>query len=738
MQGGKFYQLGRLINQYRWWTIGVWLMGILFCLPFIHQVMKPFKTTGFIAENSPSAKAAKEFNQQLGYSNTNQIIIMYTSKKLIATSSLFQNKIKNSLSRLTEFPVKHEIIYPGKKQISVDKHTAYVVVIVQRINPLDVALLNKFTALLQQPKNMIMQLGGEPFFVKDVNKQTQLDLLKADLVAAPVAILTLLLIFGSVVAAILPIVLGASCALITLILLYSLGHLFTLSIFTINIALLLGLCLSLDYSLFIISRFREELDRGLTTTEAIAVTQATAGRAIFFSGLAVFISLSALLLFPINILFSVGVGGLTAVFVAVFLALFVLPAMLSVLQFRINYLPVKLPIRSGEGRFYFWKNLAQNVIKRPLLYFISIFIVLLLLGYPFINAKFGVSDSRILPEHVQSRSFFDTYTQKFDKNNLSPILLLVYSNPNKIFSHQTISRLYELANKLKENPSIKEVNSIVTTTPRLTKEQYYKLYNAHKSLIESSVKKLIATTTRYYFTAMNIISQYKEDSPKTKSLISELHNLKVKHLELQVTGTAVNNIEVLESITRTLPYAVLWIIGFSYLILLILLRSLFLPFKAILMNILSLCACYGALVFVFQEGHLHELLNFHPQGMLDISLLVIIFCALFGFSMDYEVFLLTRIRECYEEFKDNDKSIIFGIVQSSKIITSAALIVIVISGSFMVAHVLMIKAFGLGIAVAIFVDAFLIRAILVPSTMALIKQWNWYLPKWLDKIVPKL
>ena len=155
------------------------------------------------------------------------------------------------------------------------------------------------------------------------------------------------------------------------------------------------------------------------------------------------------------------------------------------------------------------------------------------------------------------------------------------------------------------------------------------------------------------------------------------------------------------------------------------------------MNGLSLCATYGVLVFVFQEGHLHQLLHFTPQGILDISLLVIIFCALFGFSMDYEVFLLTRIQECYEKCKHNDQSIVYGIAHSSRIITSAAIIVIVTCGSFMVADVLMVKEFGLGIAVAIFVDAFIVRSIFVPATMALVKQWNWYLPKWLDNILPK-
>jgi RND superfamily putative drug exporter len=208
-------------------------------------------------------------------------------------------------------------------------------------------------------------------------------------------------------------------------------------------------------------------------------------------------------------------------------------------------------------------------------------------------------------------------------------------------------------------------------------------------------------------------------------------------MQFYLTGVPVINKDIVTSIVDNLPYALLWIMVSTYIILLILLRSLFLPLKAILMNLLSLCACYGALVFIFQEGHFAHWLNFQPQGMLDISILVIIFCALFGFSMDYEVFLLSRIKEYYDATHSNNRSVIFGIEKTSKIITSAALIVIFLCGSFLVAEVLMVKAFGLGIAVAIFVDAFLIRTLLVPSTMILLKKWNWYLPRWLNKILPK-
>ncbi len=739
MQDDLFYRLGKLIYQIRWPIIGLWIVFVLACVPFLSEIITPFRTTGFIDKNSASAKADEELTKKLGYNSYNKILILYTSKKLLATSALFKAKIKKSLSGLEDFPLKHVIILPDdKNQISKDKHTAYVVIVFKSKERINNKLLSQFRSTIKTPTHMTMQLGGEAIFVDNVNKQTQIDLYRADFIATPVAIITLLLIFGSLVAAMLPIVLGGSCALIILTTLYFFGRLFTLSIFTLNIALLLGLCLSLDYALFIISRFRCELSKGLAIDEVIALTQATAGKAIFFSGVAVFVSLSALLLFPVNILFSVGIGGLVAVFIAVLIAIVVLPAVLVVLNTSINRLPVRLWKKNQNGNFSFWHWIAEKVVNRPLVYFFSILSLLLMMAYPFWSVKVGVSGFNILPKHSESRRFLDIYADKFDENELMPIQISIRSSRYPILSRNNLSKIYDYAHKLQKNSRIKEVKSIVTTKPSLSKEQYYDLYNIHKNLLTPNLKKFLVITTTHYLTVMSIISKNSENSSQTKSLIAKLRNTHISQMSQQLSGTPVNNVEVLNSIARILPYALIWIMIFTYLTLLLLLRSLFLPIKAILMNILSLCACYGILVLLFQEGHLHQLLNFEPQEILDVSLLVIIFCAIFGFSMDYEVFLLTRIKEYYEKTGDNDKSIIFGIEQSSRIITSAAIIVIFICGSFMVADVLMVKAFGLGIAVAIFVDAFLIRTILVPATMSLIKQWNWYLPKWLNRILPEL
>lgn len=738
MESTFFYKLGRGIYRFRVAMIVVWMLVIAACIPFLPHIMSPFKSTGFVADDASSTAAQKFLDKKLGFNQDSRFLVLYHSPNQPLTSKVAKKAIHQSLIGLKDFPIKHEIIYPedNPQQISKNKHSAYAVILVNSTKTLSSELLEQFQRSIKTPKGMNMDIGGNRIFTEGINKETQKDLYRADAIAAPVTGIVLIVVLGTVIAMLLPICLGGGCALIIFTTLFFLGHLFTLSIFTINLALLLGLCLSLDYALFIIFRFRGELHRHNMQT-ALCITLATAGRAVFYSGVAVFISLSALLLFPINILFSIGIGGLVAVFMAVMLATTLLPAILAVLKHRINFFPIRSIDKTDSTRRHLWRSLAQRVIKHPLRYFISSLVFLLVLGYSLLNVHFGISDFRIVPKHTESREFFDAYKKDFNERDLTPIVLIVSTKKGSILSAKNIGKVYDFASKLEKNKHIERVESIVSSSPRLPKRQYQVMYQSSAQRQHPPIKQLLKTTTGTQFTILRVYSKYRMNTKQNKALIRELRKESPgKGLELQVTGLPVQNLDVMDTIKDIFPYAAAWVITLTYFSLLILLRSVFLPLKAIFMNILSLSACYGMLVFIFQEGHLHEWLNFDPQGMLDITMVVIIFCAIFGFSMDYEVFLLTRIQEYYKKTHDNNASIVFGIDKSNRIITSAALIVICICGSFMTANVLMVKAFGLGIAVAIAVDAFAIRSILVPSTMALMKSWNWYFPKWLDKLLP--
>lgn len=734
----NFFKFGHYIYQFRKAVVAFWVLLFLTCLPLLSTIPLPFRDTGFVANGSVSDKTEQFLDKKLGFGH-NQFIVLYHSKHLIATDPEYLSQIKHSLSGLKNLDIKYDIIYPQDQQISADKHTSYVVIYLKTSATLSTEELNKFITSIKQPKSLTMQLGGEPIFVEKINQQTQKDLYRGDLFAIPVSIITLLFIFGSVAATLVPMGIGACCALLMLTILVLIGHLMPLSIFTLNIASLLTLCLSLDYALFIINRFRDELTNKNNIEDSIQSTLSTAGKAVFYSGLAVFTSLSALLFFPINILNSIGIGGLVAVFVAVSASLTLLPAILAILEHRINAFPVRKMTTqrfSASTNKDIWYKIAHTVVNNALKYFCFTLLFLLCLSYAMFKIQIGVSNLHILPAQSESQRFFSTYEKNFNQQELNPILLVVSAKSGNILDPKYISDLYDLVKKIKNNPVVSTVNSIVSINNNLTKKQYKDLYQA--KLRPPDLEQFLEQSTRRQFTVMTIISRYSPDSPKTKALIKTLSKLKPgKGLTSRLTGTPVINAEVLTVVAKIMPYALLWVLFMTYLILLFLLRSIVLPLKAIMMNILSLCTSYGVLIYIFQEGHFHTLLGFNPQGILDINLIIILFCALFGFSMDYEVFLLTRIHEAYIEHQDNQKSIIFGIVKSSRIITSAALIVIVLCGSYMVADVLIVKEFGLGIAIAIFVDAFLIRTLLVPATMALLNTWNWYLPKCLVRCLPR-
>ena len=725
MSNSIFYSFGHFIYRRRFWVIACWLVCIVMCAPSLLNLMKPFNSSGFENFNSESFQTMRDIEKKIGYQK-NRILILFTKKKTSTDDSQFRKDVDKALEGLDDLSQSHEVI------IGPIQHHKNILAVLAFKHPQKITSqqIDEIESSLRLNKRIRINLGGEDVFIQSINKQTQKDLFRSDLVAAPVTVITLLLVFGSVAAAFMPILVGASCTLMMLAFLHHLAHYMNLSIFTINIATLLGLCLSLDYALFIISRFREEMMTENTADEALARTMSTAGKAVFFSGLAVFASLSALLIFPINILLSVGIGGLAAVLLAVFGALTLLPAILGCLKHQINWGTLfKTKVKEST----LWRNIALKVIRFPYFFACLGIIILTICAYPIKHIQLGIYDYHILPEQSEGRDFFRAFTKHYQEEEMSPILVVVSSKQN-ILLDKNIKKVYQLMKRIKNLDNVDNITGYLSWIPHGRLTQYQMFYSGDKDNYPDSVKQLLKTSTYKNMAVIYVQSQYKPESKQTKQLVQDIRDISIKNLSIQVTGGPAKNLDVFDGIYQQMPYAVAWILAVTFIVLLILLKSLFLPFKAIVMNILSLMATYGSLVFIFQQGHLHQLLNFDPQGSLDISMLVIIFCALFGFSMDYEVFLLTRIQECYYRTFDNNNSIVFGIEHSAKIITSAAWIVIVLCASFLVADVLMVKAFGFGIAIAIFLDAFIIRIFLVPAIMTLTHRINWYLPSFLKKI----
>jgi putative drug exporter of the RND superfamily len=378
-------------------------------------------------------------------------------------------------------------------------------------------------------------------------------------------------------------------------------------------------------------------------------------------------------------------------------------------------------------------------MARPWRFFLPALAFVLLLGWPFTHVRLSSPDASILPRSVPSRQGYDLLVRQFGAGALEPVAVAVRTGDGgSVYERGNLDALFDFTHTLAADPRVARVDSIVTLDPRLGREQYALLYRDPARIGEPYARQFAQRFARGDTALVSIVLKAAPVSDEAKSFVRDLRGTQPPGtLTLQVTGTTAGVLDVVDELYRDFPLALLGVVLATYAILFALLRSVLLPLKAIAMNALSLLASYGALVWVFQDGHLSRLLGFAPLGFVEASLPIIMFCTLFGVSMDYEVFLLSRIREAYLETGDNAASVAAGLERSGRIITSAALIVVVVAGSFVTASIVLIKALGLGVALAVLLDATVIRALLVPATMRLLGDWNWWLPGPLRGLLPQ-
>lgn len=736
-------RIGDFIERYCWSILTVWLLVVMGCSFYLFISHQPFEIGGISDPNSESARAEKFMSEKFPYGGS-RIFILYKSDQLIATDPQFKSEVEQSLAGLDRLALPHSVITPymNDQQISKDKHSAFAMIFFKQTAEQAANHMTEIRGALGKTTTIKMMVGGEPTYIADVKLLSQHDLFRSELIAFPLSMITLLCVFGGIAAAAIPIITGTISVIIIVSLLFMFGSITELSVFVLNIGTMLGLGLSLDYSLLIINRFREEMAKGRTEKQAIIITLSSAGKAVFFSGLAVFISMSALLVFPVNVLYSIGVGGVVVVTVSVLSALILLPTVLMLVGKKINLFTIPFFKRreyAPNPRKSRWFRLAMHIMRHPLLFFIPTILILLFMGYPFLSVKVNRPDSTILPTWVESRQLVDEFHRIYNFNEMLPTNILFKADYGTILLPENVGALYDFAEQLKKDPRVDAIVSIVTVKPGASKKDYEYFYALPTSTNTPQQHQFILQTTRGQYTIMAVTSKYHDNDARSMDLIRTIREMPIGNkITFQVSGTSALIMDTIKTI-YTLFFKMIVVISIiTYLVLMVLLRSVVLPLKAIIMNLLSLLASYGMLVFVFQEGHLASLFHFTSEGFTDLNLPVILFFGLFGLSMDYEVFLLTRIKEFYDQTHDNQLSVALGIERSARIITSAALIVVLVSFSFVSADIIFVKAFGLGTAVAIAVDATFIRILLVPATMRLLGEWNWYLPKWLDKILPKI
>jgi uncharacterized membrane protein YdfJ with MMPL/SSD domain len=551
------------------------------------------------------------------------------------------------------------------------------------------------------------------------------DLRRAEMISLPITLLLLVAIFGTVMAAGLP--LGVGLLTIaggiggTLLM----SHLTDVSQYALNIVTLIGLGVSIDYSLFIVTRHREELRAGATPEEALATTMTTAGRAVAFSGATVAIGLGALLFFPGSYLFSMGEAGMLVVAVAVLYGLTFLPSVLALLGHRVEWL--RAPFLRGQPASGLWRGVAAGVMRRPLLVLLPTLAALLLAGTPFLHIRLANGDVHQLPAGSAAREGYETLVRDFPSQADTRFSVVARYPDGDPLAAARVGQLYDLSRRVASIPGVRRVDGPFSLDPRMGRAAYVQLYSQPRAQLPPEVRQVVKGSVGGHVVVLTAVSGDPARSDGARAIVSAIRQQSVPGAELLVGGVTASDQDMVDFVLRHLAAAIGFVVGVTLVILFLLTGSVLLPIKAVLTNLVSIAASFGALVFIFQDGHLSGLLGFTPQPI-DPSIPVLLFATVFGLSMDYEVMLLTRIQERYRATGANAHAVLTGLARSGGLITGAAAIMVAVFAAFATSQVLLIKSIGLGLAIAVVVDATLIRGLIVPSVMRLLGDANWWAP----------
>jgi len=794
-----------LTYRHRWFVVLFWVALLSAGAFFAPNLSDRLKGGGFEGANSEAEQVQDIFFDDFDASPSN-LTIVFEGDELSAESREFQEAQNAVLDKVRELDVVRDVTGYSETNdptfISKSAERSYAVVSFDV--PLDQAQ-GLVDEVRDKARNEALNtyVTGAPAVYLDITQASNEDIRRAEEYAFPLALVILVLAFGSLVAAGVPVLIGGASVAVTLASLYFLAGVYDMSIFVLTISTMLGLGLGIDYALFAVSRFREELERR-PVSEAVPRTVETAGRSIFFSGTAVLIGLMGLLFFPYMFMRSIGIAGVLVVFVSVSAALTLLPAVLAIAGHKTNALPVRPRRAEGTSGSGFWARSAELVMRRSFVVLLMVGVVLFALLYPATHMKVGVPEASVLPKKYESRLGDDILKEDFDYARLTPIEILA-TLPDNPLSPEGLASIRELDERVEGAAGIERVESLYTVGEQGAREYAEQLTKARKEAeaevsrrvdqaVEQQLRDLrvrfgsvppgVAERTRAEaerraagelggqvpelpdgisadgsvtpegvanFLALpevrerreisNAIDAYTsgnrafvravtESSPYTEEARDAVGEVRAVEppagTSFLVGGLPAGQKDFISNLYGNAPYAVAFVLGVTYLVLFLTFRSFFIPLKAVVVNILSLTASFGAMVFVFQDGNLSNVLGFTPLGFVDATLPILMFCTIFGVSMDYEVFLLSRIREAYEYGESNTASVAKGLTSTAGIITSAAAIIVVVTGAFAFTGIITTKAVGLGLAVAVLVDATIIRVLLVPATMRILGDWNWW------------
>jgi RND superfamily putative drug exporter len=646
-------------------------------------------------------------------SHDTDVVAIYSSPSMKVNDPAFKASVSNVISGLPKNSVERVTSWyqtPSTSLISKDEHATRVIITLSGTSQDEKSTLYDQVRPHLDAKGLTTNVGGQWAVFGDVNDTVTKDIARAEGISLPIVFILCLIMFGSFVSALMPALVGTVAIFGAFALVRVITMATDVSVFAINVITLLGLGLAIDYALFVVSRFREELGKQPGTDRehvnaAITGTMATAGRTVLFSGLIVAASLASLLIFPQNFLRSMGYGGVAAVLVAMAAALTVLPALLTILGPRIE--AGRMPWRRGSRAqaadrreaargdlahaHGAWARLAHSVMRRPVAYLVVIVVALMALGTPFLSATWGSVDERVLPASAPSRVAADLGASEFGGET---------STANIVVEGASQSQLGAYVGQLAK------VGGVQSATP-----------------IDQATKGAVTTSL------VQVTWPGNGQTEKSQQIVKDLRAVDPGDgVNALVGGTSANAVDLIDSIGAHLPWMGVFVIAVMLVLLFVAFGSMVLPIKAVVMNAVSLGASFGVVTWIFQEGHLSGLLGFTSPGYLDVTQPILMLGIIFGLSMDYEVFLLSRVREEWDRTGDNTIAVANGLQRSGRIITSAALLLAVVIGGFATSGIVFLKMIGIGMLVAVLLDATVVRALLVPATMRLLGTANWWAP----------
>jgi uncharacterized membrane protein YdfJ with MMPL/SSD domain len=725
-----FAAWGAFVGRHPWWMLGFSCVLLLVAVASI--LHGGTLTTGSI-EGIEADRTQAVVEKALALPGDASFTLVFYAPDFTVADPRFRAAVKAALAPLAGDARVASIANPfelppviAKRMVSADRHRVLAVVALRGGLLFAAKAYPTLRSKVQAHPLEVTATGRLPF-TRDLDVTLEHDLLLAELVSLPLALFVLLAVFGSLVAAALPIAIGALAVLCGIGGVLLLSHVTDMARYTLNITSLIGLGVAIDYSLFMVSRFRDELGRGATVEAAVERAVKTAGRAVAFSGLAVMVGLSGLLFYWGSYLATMGLAGALVVALAVLFALSFLPALLTILGRRID--AGRVPFPSLTMRPGLWHGLANWVMRRPLRVLLPTLAVLLLMGLPFLHLRMAAADVRVLPMGAEARRGYESLKQWFPEQVANRVLVAVQFPDGEAFTPERLGALYEASRHYRALPTVTGVESIVDVDPTLDREGYQQLASMPPAFLPPEFGLALKGMVAGRLAVLNVLSSAEPASPEANALVAAIRgNRRLGDGHVLVGGQLAHDADATEFVLAHSPAAVAWVVAVTLVVLFLLLGSVILPFKAVAMNFLSIAGSFGALVWIFQDGHLSGLLRFHP-GPIEPALPILLFCTVFGLSMDYEVLMLSRMQEEWLRTGDNVRAVAEGLERSAGLITSAAAIMVAVFVAFSLATVVLVKAMGVAMAIAVALDATLVRVLIVPSTMRLFGNLNWWAPR---------